>query len=194
MTDANNVHGIKVDRNIERRGAGFRLWFDENLYCRSPSLDYVFSWTSGQTFVNQPARTDQNYDQCCLQDSNCQSAIDTHDKSLFSETTYKPDQGVCFFVVQLVAKCGHVAAHVPTVHYRIKNAFVAYVVLPLRVCQIPRVTKLSFRCLRLSISTVTRDAILRVELRRGTCIVRRRSVDLKSRNHKQTDSHSEHNE
>lgn len=41
---------------------------------------------------------------------------------------------------------------------------------------------------------MTRDAILRVELRRLTRIVRRGSIDLKSRSHEQTNNGDDHDE
>lgn len=74
---------------------------------------------------------------------------------------------VDLFFIQLVGECRHVAAHVSTIHDRVKNAFVAYVSLPLRICQVARVAKSSFGRFSFAIAAMTRDAIAAVRLRSG---------------------------
>lgn len=55
----------------------------------------------------------------------------------------------------LLTERRHFAADITSVHYRIKNALVADLILPLRICKIPGVLELCFHGFRSSIFAVT---------------------------------------
>jgi len=79
-------------------------------------------------------------------------------------------QRIGFFLVELVAERGHVAAYVASIHDGIENPFVGYVVLPLRVSKVARVAELSLRRFGAPVAAVTGDAVASIQLR---CTARR---------------------